>query len=161
MSGIEVAGLLLGAFPILISGLDSTRKGYQGIESWWKIRAKYNKCLNAVKAEHVIFKMNLIEVLRTISYDEDELNRLLAHPGGAEWSSDDLERRLKDRLPMSHQAYIDTMEAMNVAIVALGEELGVGKIGFQQRVAAGKVHLPYHSTSGNLPRYQQPWIGLD
>ena len=141
MSGIEVVGLTLGAFPLLISALEGTRKGYSQFQSWWKIQYKYKKFLNAVKVQQTIFQVNLESLLRTLVYDDEELRTLIENPGGAEWLSEDLERRLKGRLPVSHGAYIATMEAMNEALRNLQTELGANKDGFQKRVAAEKVGL--------------------
>lgn len=148
MSGAEVAGLVLGAFPLLIAALDGSRKGYQGLRDWWKIRRNYTKCLNDVKAEYTIFLMNLTELLQTITHDDGEQKRLLDDPYGAEWASGDLEDRIRDRMPTAHMSYLATMDAMNAALVALGRELGIDKIGFQNRVretAAGNVGAPRRS----------------
>ena len=139
MSGIEVIGLTLGAFPLLISALEGTRRGYSEIQNWWKIQLKYRKFLRAVKVQQTVFFVNLVELLQTIVYNDDELRALLENTSGPEWQSEDLERRLKDRLPMSHGDYIATMETVKEALQNLQTELGVNKDGFQRRVAAEEV----------------------
>jgi hypothetical protein len=38
MSGVEAAGFILAAFPLLISALEDYRQGWEILEDWWKIK---------------------------------------------------------------------------------------------------------------------------
>ncbi|KKY26420.1 hypothetical protein UCDDS831_g01495 [Diplodia seriata] len=104
MSGIEVAGLVLGAFPLLICAIDSTKQ-----------------------------VSKLAELLVPLIPDDEEslLSELLAQPGCAVWKRPDLIKRLDKRLPSIRDEYLETMVALNDALEDLGEELGFTKKRFK------------------------------
>lgn len=83
MSGIEVAGLLLGVFPLIIAGLDYWRDIAKVGGFYWRIRKEYSKCLRDVQYHQLLYKRNLGELLLPImNNDADEVARLVAEPGG-------------------------------------------------------------------------------
>lgn len=41
MSGFEIAGVVLGAFPIVMSGLERYRKAFEPLKSWWKFQRTF------------------------------------------------------------------------------------------------------------------------
>ena len=139
MSGIEVAGLILGAFPLLLSGIEGYRKGYSKIGDWWTFQKKYKKFGNLVEVQHSVFRLNLRALLREVTYDDAELDRLMNDPRAAEWSSNDLARRLRDRLPSTHGVYVTTMRDMGLTLENLGEEMGFKNAGLQKWIAAEEV----------------------
>lgn len=47
MSGIKVAGLILGAFPVVISALEGYRKAFKPLKSWWKFQRTFE--VNEIK----------------------------------------------------------------------------------------------------------------
>lgn len=138
---MEVAGLALGAFSVLVSALDGSRKGYQFTQDWWRIKRKYDKCLKVIQAEQMLYRFDLEEVLKRLCYDDDEINLLLDNPVGPQWSSDDLGERLKRELPHSHSEYIDAMIDINEGLAALSKELGLDNPGFQKRIGASTVSV--------------------
>ncbi|KAM3550099.1 hypothetical protein ARSEF4850_008513 [Beauveria asiatica] len=91
MSGIEVAGLVLGAFPLLISALEHGRDTAKVLEIFWKIRRE-----------------NLEALLLPLIVDDNEVQDLLKNPGGPRWQDPELEGRLKGRLPVkSYLLYLE------------------------------------------------------
>jgi hypothetical protein len=85
MSGLEVAGVVLGAFPLLISGIEHWR-GVAKIGGFYlRIRKEYTKCLRNIQFHEIIFKNNLRELLLPLIPDADEVTKLIADPGGQLW----------------------------------------------------------------------------
>lgn len=139
MSGVEAAGLVLAAFPLLISALEDYRQGFEVLEDWWQIQREYKKCKQNLKLQKLVFEENLEELLRPIVRDEDELSLLLADPGGGKWKDRGLEQDLKERLPKSYEIYLEIIDEVNRVMENLKDELGSSKVHFQNRLACGEV----------------------
>lgn len=139
MSGIEVAGLVLAAFPLLIYALEHYRESGEVLEGWWRIKKEYKKCKQELKLQEVVFQENLEELLRPLVRDEDELRLLLAEPGGDKWKDRDLEQELRKRLPKSYEIYLDIINEVNDIMENLKDELGINKLDFQTKVTCGEV----------------------
>lgn len=134
MSGIEVAGLVLGAFPLMISALEHFRETAEVLEGWWKIKCEYRKCMRNLKYHKLAFEENLEELLLPLVADEDKLQLLLKEPGGPAWKDQELEDTLRERMPKTYSSYSDTIEMMLETVEELDDALGMNKAYFQERV---------------------------
>lgn len=132
MSGIEIAGLLLGAFPLLVSALENYRQSAEVLEDWWQIKKEYKRCKNEIKAQELAFENNLERFLLPLVVDDDEIATLIAEPGGERWKDPTLEDKLKDRLPKSYGLFLDTIYDIKSTVDGLKEELGVNREAFQK-----------------------------
>ena len=132
MSGIEIAGLLLGAFPLLISALEHYRQSAEVLEDWWHIRKEYNKCKNEIKVQELAFEENLERFLLPLIVDDDQIAALIAEPGGMKWKDSTLEDKLKSRLPKSYDLFLDTIYDIKSTMDDLKEELGLSRDAFQE-----------------------------
>ena len=132
MSGIEVAGLVLGAFPVLLSALEKNQEAYQVFGDWWKIRKRYESCLKWVQAEYDLFELNLRNLLDPVLADTAMLDELLADPYGKQWHSESLADDLRKFLPTNFSNCISMMQEFHEHMIALGRELGMDKQAFQR-----------------------------
>jgi hypothetical protein len=87
MSGVEVTGLLLGAFPLFISTLEHYRDTAETLGVFWKIRKEYKTWTHSLNICQLAFEQNLQELLLPLIVDEDELQKLIAEPDGPEWKN--------------------------------------------------------------------------
>ena len=136
MSGIEVAGLLLGTFPLLISALEHYRQTAEVLEDWWQIKKEYKKCKNEIKVQELVFENSLERFLLPLVVDDDDVNELMSEPGGLKWRDPALEQKLKDRLPKSYDLFLDTMHDIQATMEGLSEELGLHRTLFQKELGA-------------------------
>jgi hypothetical protein len=84
----EIAGFVLAAIPLMISGLEHYRENAEVLESWWKIKREYQKCMRNLKYHKVSFEENLEELLLPLIADEDKLQQLLDDPGRLNFMGD-------------------------------------------------------------------------
>lgn len=56
MSGFEVAGIVLGAFPLAIEALDRYREVAKRCGYWYKIRLEYQKSSDSLTYYRLIYK---------------------------------------------------------------------------------------------------------
>ncbi|KAF2262757.1 hypothetical protein CC78DRAFT_519767 [Lojkania enalia] len=134
MSGIEIAGLVLGAFPILIHALESYRESAEVLVDWWRIQRAYKKCKQDLHYHRILFEGNIERFLLPLIVDDDELKTLMADPAGDAWEDKELETRLTERLPKSYGLFLDIMSDINELMEALKKELGVNNSKFQASV---------------------------
>jgi hypothetical protein len=149
MSGVEVAGLLLGAFPLIISGLEHYRETAETLGVFWTIRREYKIWMHSLNFCKLAFEQNLEEFLLPLIAEEDELRRLMEEPGGPEWQKPELDERLRQRLPRSYDLYLESIERITDVMNELKHELGMDKSGFQSRVSE-QVTLPADSSKPAL-----------
>jgi hypothetical protein len=141
MSGVEVTGLLLGAFPLFISALERYRDTAETLGVFWKIRKEYKTWTHSLNICQLAFEQNLQELLLPLIVDEDELQKLIAEPDGPEWKNPELEQRLRQRLPKSYELYLESIDGIKDVMDQLKRELGIDKAGFQSRVSEQEVKL--------------------
>ncbi len=132
MSGIEIAGLLLGAFPLLISALEHYRQSAEVLDDWWQIKQEYKKCKNEIKLQELAFEGSLERFLLPLVVDDNQIAALIAEPGGTKWKDPALEDKVKSRLPKSYDLFIDTIYDIKTTVDDLKEELGVNREAFQK-----------------------------
>lgn len=134
MSGIEVAGLVLAAFPLAIAALEHYRTTAETLGFFWKIRREYKTWTHGLNICQLAFEQNLEQFLLPLIVDEDELQRLISKPGSPEWQNPDLEIRLRQRLPKSYDLYLESIEHIQDVMNDLKGELGINKPSFQNKL---------------------------
>lgn len=127
MTGIEIAGLVLGAFPIVVSGLEHYRESAEVAKDWWKFQRQYKKCKRDVEYHQITFSSNLEELLLPLVCDDEQISALMADPGGLAWENMELESRLRERLPVAYDSYLDSMHEIGEIMKKLTQELGLDK----------------------------------
>lgn len=122
MSGVEVAGLVLGALPLLLAGLQFYSQGIAVTKRYWKYREEVNSLLSDLQAEYAVYQ-NSIETLLLGVVDAKDVMAFLADPGGKLWRTSSFERRLKQRLSTSYDPYLATVVRLQDAADAFKEKL--------------------------------------
>ncbi|KAI8940840.1 hypothetical protein NX059_002101 [Plenodomus lindquistii] len=110
MSGIEVAGLVLGCLPLIIQGIESYNEGLDPIKSFMRWEQQLPQFIRKLRTQHVHYALSIRYLLEPIT-SEVELSEMLADPGSSQqlWKSKDMAMRLQDRLQESYQAYHSTI----------------------------------------------------
>jgi hypothetical protein len=135
MSGIEVASLILGAFPILIASLEHYRESAKVLKNWWRFEREHNNFKYEVEYQQRRFEQNLEMYLLPLVTDDDQLLKsLLANPDGPEWKDKQLEERLKKRILGNYDLYMQTIKAMNTVTGQLREKLRLGESGSRYEI---------------------------
>ncbi|KAH8805201.1 hypothetical protein F5884DRAFT_442401 [Xylogone sp. PMI_703] len=151
MSGVEVAGFVLAAFPLGITALEHYRETAEVLGDFWKIRREYKTWTHQLNICRLCFEQNLEEFLLPLIADEEELQRLIAEPDGSEWKNPELEKRLRQRLPKSYDLYLESINRIKDVMNGLKYELGINKAGFQSKVSEdGDVRLSAKPSSMKL-----------
>ncbi|CAK3840583.1 Hypothetical predicted protein [Lecanosticta acicola] len=146
MSGIEVVGLVLGAFPLLISAFEHYRDIAQvvGLIRNWEVENQ--KILNDVKDEQLTFRQNLVILLwPLLSHEvviESDLEALLADPGGPSWREADVEHALEERLSAAFERYFSIMQELQSSLAKILQSLNFERPKFQAKIQALEASVP-------------------
>ncbi|KAL9024522.1 MAG: hypothetical protein Q9180_007877 [Flavoplaca navasiana] len=129
MSGIEVAGIALAVFPILINGLNHVVAGIETAKRWKRYRLKLKDYADILESASVYFLDTLDELLSDLVHSEDELLLLLGNPAGPLWKETKYEERLRRRLNRSYTSYLKTVAKLVQALQRMCARLGVDNVG--------------------------------
>ncbi|VUC31852.1 unnamed protein product, partial [Clonostachys rosea] len=118
MSGIEVAGLAVGAFPILFEGFKEFRKAAKPLKLWWRFEVEFDNFLATVQREQIAYSQNLEISIDALDISEHEKATLQNVPEAI------LRRRLQNR---HYPWFMEQLRDTNAAIEKLLRLLPIGK----------------------------------
>jgi hypothetical protein len=108
MSGIEVAGLVLGAIPIILAGLNFYAEGVRVTRRYWKYEQGVKDLLRQLGTELAIYG-NSIKLLLNGVIRQKEIAFFLVEPSGKRWKDPVFETKLRLRLGTSFDSYLGTV----------------------------------------------------
>jgi hypothetical protein len=108
MSGIEVAGLVLGSIPLIISALESYNEGLDPVKSFIRWERELPQFIRKLRNQHVHFAQTTRLLLEPIT-TEFELADMLSEPSGKLWKDKVMSEKLQDKLQESYHAYQSTI----------------------------------------------------
>lgn len=115
MSGFEIAGVILGSLPLIISAMEH----YKEIKGMFGRARRYQIELGRIKqdlvAESVIFRDTLEHVLHDL-VAPSQYEKLLHDPSSGLWKDAALNEALKQRLDGSYTIFMDSVTSMNTTI---------------------------------------------
>jgi hypothetical protein len=146
MSGAEVAGFVLAAIPLLISGLEHYAEGVTTIRRYLKYKNELRSLLRNLNTEYDIFRNTCEELLEGI-VPARKMALLLENPGSDLWKDQVIEQKLKNRLQSSYSGYLETVDDMEDAVNEFKRRL---KLGSDGKVHILSPHLIHHGTHGKI-----------
>lgn len=129
MSGFEIAGAALAAFPILIDGVNHLVKGAETMHRWKRYKLKLKEYAHVLESAKVHLDNTLEALLINIVSSDEELKLLLRDPGGTLWSKQEYDEKLRQRLDRSYDSYFRTIKTLRSNTDILCDKLGVDNAG--------------------------------
>ncbi|KAK8091822.1 hypothetical protein PG997_002183 [Apiospora hydei] len=140
MSGIELAGLVLGAFPVALWGLEQYRSVAKQMGFWFQIRSEYQQSIDELIYHRLSFAGNLKLLLLPLVDDDAQLEDMMDEPGGAAWKNAAIQKALEKRLQKSYAPYLAILADMERVMKELNEELAIENDHVQSRVGVSHGH---------------------
>ena len=122
MSGFEVAGIVLGSIPLIISALEHYRSGTQMIVRWKNYRQMLRTLALQLQTEHSILE-NTCETLLTGIVPSSQIKAMIADPFGEQWNDQAIKDQLYWKLDTSLDIFEEGIQEMKVLIEMLQREL--------------------------------------
>lgn len=143
MSGIEIIGLVLGAFPLAVSALEHYRDACKTLGLLRNFEAEWRKTLNDIKDEQLSFTLTLkvlvLPLVEDEELDETDLETLLADPTCAKWKEDDVDKAMHHRLGSSHGRFMEIALELQALIWQLLTVIGIDKPRLKARLGGPDV----------------------
>ena len=129
VTGVEVAGLVLAIFPLLVKGVGSYVEGIEHIKRWrrysWELKS-YARRLRSQRVRYI----NTLELLFDgIVESEEELAALINDAGGKIWYEAKYAEKLKSRLDHSYDHFLEALGEMIATLSGLAHKLGMDQNG--------------------------------
>lgn len=96
MSGLEVAGLVLGAFPVACSVANQAGLTLSKAKDWWQFKRTFENFVSALSTQEIAYIQVLKRLLEPLDISDEEYNSLLKTP--ALWNEAHIQEGLRTRL---------------------------------------------------------------
>ena len=139
MSGVGVAGLALGAFPLFVIAVKQGIEARRMIKDWWRVERVYVQVANQLTYSHTFLRLQLrklvIPLVKDRSFTDQDLDALLDDPLSFQWQGNDANSALRRRLLDSHDEYFGVLERLIDKMAVLWQKLGANEPGFKDMIA--------------------------
>ena len=135
MSGIEVAFLFFGSFPIILNCLDYYLELLEPIEELWDFRKHLIAFIDDIQHQMMIYHDSMTALLDPIIPDPTSLDELLHNANDPRWKEQEFKDMLKQRLVASElERFLRIVQRMEKEIVKLKKLVGIkdGEVRIQQ-----------------------------
>ncbi|KAF2497515.1 hypothetical protein BU16DRAFT_316252 [Lophium mytilinum] len=126
MSGIEIAGLVLGAIPLVIAGLEYYEEGLGKVKAFWKWEDELSEAIRKLWGQYSSYELTIRGLLASIT-SEAELEEMMGDTTGKLWKSEDMCERLQEKLATAYQPYLYTASEIERIILEMTACLNLNK----------------------------------
>ncbi|KAM6520176.1 hypothetical protein FALCPG4_013729 [Fusarium falciforme] len=105
MSGLEIAGIVLGGFPILIEAAKPLVRYLQGAERWWHFKRDFMTLVSTIEDESIAYSQNLELLLTPVDIDPEAKAILQEDSQSKLWHDPDIQAKLKGRVKSQYMLW--------------------------------------------------------
>lgn len=95
MSGFEIAGAVLGAFPIFCDAAKNARGVFQKSKSWWFFEKTFTNFIADLETQEVAYSQVLRRLLGSLKISRFDYDTLLRNPASGPWNRPDIQKELR------------------------------------------------------------------
>ena len=121
-SGIEVAGIALAVFPIVVQSFGSYAQGIETIKKLRRQRRELESYVRVLKTQRVYYLDTIEELLDGI-VELDALNEMLQDFDSISWQASEYEQRLQDRLGRSYNSFLESCSELRDSLKSIERKL--------------------------------------
>ena len=125
MSGFEVAGIILGSIPLVISTLEHYKNGISMIQRYKRYERELQRLIRNLATEKAKLQ-NVCEKLLDGIIPPSRIDDMVENPGGDLWVRDDTQKAIRTRLWKSWNVFEETLRDIQTATDEMYEKLGGG-----------------------------------
>jgi hypothetical protein len=130
MAGLEIAGVVLGAFPILLNLRDYYKRSCQPFSEWLNFESTMIDLLDEIEHQKMQYDWTMNELLRSAITNEHERATLLSNAQDPRWTDRALLKTFNERLGKHYDRCIRILRRMHISLDRLSKILGIenGKV---------------------------------
>jgi hypothetical protein len=125
MSGFEVAGILLGTLPLLISALEHYAEGVKTMKRIYRYKIQANALVTNLIVVHSSFRNTCEKVLSRLQLQDEKMILLLRTPNGPVWKSKSLDDKIREDLGADYESCKRLMTQIFGTLDAFRNKLGL------------------------------------
>lgn len=111
MSGLEIAGVVLGAFPVVLEGIKYLDANLGRAKYWWKFETEFRDFVAQIEYHQIRFSQNLDLLFEPLDLPENFMRQV--RRGEYKWDDREIQNRLYDRLgEEAYGWYMDRLLAL-------------------------------------------------
>ncbi|KAJ3493128.1 hypothetical protein NLG97_g4933 [Lecanicillium saksenae] len=127
MSGFELAGIVLGTIPLLISALEHYHDGMFTIRRWRQYQRERQNLVRILKVDQVRLRNVCAKLLRG-AVPAHLMEHMIRHPFGREWDDAKVHTILRARLHDSIDLFQETIDEICGAMLELARRLRISPL---------------------------------
>ncbi|KAG7431293.1 hypothetical protein Forpi1262_v008130 [Fusarium oxysporum f. sp. raphani] len=119
MSGLEVAGIVLGSIPLLIIALEKYTEGLSTLHRWRKYKRELQSLIRNLETERIKLQ-NVCEKLLLDLVPHYKIEALIDNPMGDLWREEETLKKVQFRLGKGFKVFQDTANDLRATLFDLG-----------------------------------------
>ncbi|KZL84295.1 hypothetical protein CI238_11149 [Colletotrichum incanum] len=105
MSGFEIAGVVLGAFPILCDTAKDLGTVFKKTKSWWQFETSFENFVSTIATQEIAYIQVLERLLDPLDITDGDYESLLRDPRSSLWHEHHIQEELRQCLPQNNELY--------------------------------------------------------
>jgi hypothetical protein len=126
MSGFEIAGVVLGAFPVIFETIKAFQACHDDAKIFFRWMTYVDKIRRQPRQLHVKYKMTIELVLMPIT-DEGEREEMLSNAESALWHRSDIADLIRSRLHHAYEPFVSLGLEISSIIVEVDNYLKLNR----------------------------------
>lgn len=133
MSGFEIAGLVLGAFPIVCSAAKQLKPVFENTKSWWKFETSFEIFTAAITTQEIAYRQVLRRLVEPLDITEKEYESLISDPNASLWHESHVQQGLQQRLQGDeYHWFMSNMVDLKTAVLELQKLLPLNQVSLRR-----------------------------
>jgi len=122
MSGIEIAGILLGAIPLVIAALEHYEDIIGPTKAFVKFQGHLDRAIRELWNQHTLFEQSIEMLLRPITTDQ-ELSEMIDNTNSKLWQDLAIEQSLRSHLGRAYSPYVMAVTHIQKIMIEIAMKL--------------------------------------
>lgn len=129
MSGLEAAGLVLGALPIICGAAKQLKPVLESTKWWWKFETSFENFIADIARQEIAYRQVLKRLVAPLDISEEEYQNLINDPGASLWREAHVRQGLQERLQgEEYRWFMINMEELKAAVLKLQSLLPLDQV---------------------------------
>lgn len=130
MSGFEIAGIVLGVFPLIQESAKGLRSVFSGAKTWWRFEREFESLVATIELECIKYSQNLEILLAEVDISEDDKDRLQNDSTCTLWYDTHIQVQLKQKIQQRYYDwFMKQLNEIHSTLNSLHDLLRNGKVG--------------------------------